>query len=827
MATTIPQLQTALDTLSLDITNTLQSGANVSGPVLAALLTRQSALLKDLSTLQAAGASTLRYGAANPANSLGTNNDIYRNTSTWDEFQKVNGAYVLRGNIRGGAGYTPVKGTDYVDGEDGLDGNEIVDKTYAPTASDNAGYKEGDQWFYTKSVSSYERYAHINGQWRLVFKTSDSTPTTPTTPTADTQAPNLSFTAPASGATVPVGTQLTLTATATDNVAVTAVEFLNGATGASLGQGAKNGNTYTLPYTVSVAGPFSFVAKASDAASNSQTATVNITVQAATVAALAVVVSNEPSGTVNTGVAVNIGYTASGGVAPYSHAVKATNDVTGAVTNIGSASTPVYNASWTPTTAGSYSLTDTVTDSAGTVKISAVRSVTVNAAPVSGGATHFIMVGNSRYDTNGNASGSTTITSLMQNAYAGNSSLTFQRFSYPGSGVYQAAYGNGSINSKISSEIGPAITAAINAGKTVHVIMEGGLNDLGFNVENGQDVTTNKNNVITALKSFHSQVQALGAKSSQETVFMGVAGSFAQAQQDSETAAILAVNAELRANYRAPAWNLEAISDVISDSRLATADATLDTAIYSDRVHLTVAGKGVHAAVTQKLIPVLLAGQHSIVVSDYVSGNTTPAAPTLSAEDTANTLSASHALGSSEILVSTNNGAYVAYAGPIAVGDVARPVGYYKFKIKAAAGRNESPITNSPAFTAGVAQNGDVTVEAAQFTYTAPPDEQYKSSYGPGGTFWGFLGTATYAPAGGFSATTARVEYLTGPGTLALRLRVDGVDYEPGMVTGPNANEYRVQDFTLPAGVHTSAELIVYDSGPGGDRAYLHRARFF
>ncbi|TGE07718.1 PKD domain-containing protein [Hymenobacter fodinae] len=277
MASTISQVQSELSQLSQDITNTLQTGADVSGPRLAALLVRQIALTNDLASLQGAGASALRYGAGPPANSLGSNNDIYRDTQTGDEYQKVAGSYVLRQNLKGNPGYTPQKGKDYVDGNDGLDGNEIVDKTYAPTAEDNAGYKEGDQWFYTKSLGIYERYAHINGQWRLVFRKAETT-TPPVS--ADTQAPNLTFTAPASGATVPVGTQLTLTATATDNVAVTAVEFLNGATGASLGQGAKNGNTYTLPYTVTTAGPLTLQAKASDAAGNVQIASVSITVQA-------------------------------------------------------------------------------------------------------------------------------------------------------------------------------------------------------------------------------------------------------------------------------------------------------------------------------------------------------------------------------------------------------------------------------------------------------------------------------------------------------------------------------------------------------------------
>lgn len=80
------------------------------------------------------------------------------------------------------------------------------------------------------------------------------------------------------------------------------------------------------------------------------------------------------------------------------------------------------------------------------------------------------------------------------------------------------------------------------------------------------------------------------------------------------------------------------------------------------------------------------------------TGNTTPAAPTLTANDVSDTLTAAHALGTSEIVVSENNGAYVPYT-PITVGNVARAAGYWKFKIKSATGRNESAVVNSPAFT--------------------------------------------------------------------------------------------------------------------------------
>ncbi|WP_231464662.1 hypothetical protein [Pedobacter sp. Leaf132] len=79
-------------------------------------------------------------------------------------------------------------------------------------------------------------------------------------------------------------------------------------------------------------------------------------------------------------------------------------------------------------------------------------------------------------------------------------------------------------------------------------------------------------------------------------------------------------------------------------------------------------------------------------------GNTTPAPPTLTANDSTDTLTASHALGTSEIVMSINDAAYVAYS-PISVGNVARAAGYWKFKIKSATGRNESSVVSSPAFT--------------------------------------------------------------------------------------------------------------------------------
>ncbi|QPH39940.1 right-handed parallel beta-helix repeat-containing protein [Pedobacter endophyticus] len=78
---------------------------------------------------------------------------------------------------------------------------------------------------------------------------------------------------------------------------------------------------------------------------------------------------------------------------------------------------------------------------------------------------------------------------------------------------------------------------------------------------------------------------------------------------------------------------------------------------------------------------------------------TTPAPPSLKADDTANTLTASHDTYPADIMVSENGGEYKLYTGTINVGNVARPIGYWRFKISAAAGRNESILVSSPAFT--------------------------------------------------------------------------------------------------------------------------------
>lgn len=76
-----------------------------------------------------------------------------------------------------------------------------------------------------------------------------------------------------------------------------------------------------------------------------------------------------------------------------------------------------------------------------------------------------------------------------------------------------------------------------------------------------------------------------------------------------------------------------------------------------------------------------------------------PTSPVVTSDDEKNTITVSHSFGQSEILVSENNGTYQQYAGPLSVGNVDRPAGYWKFKIKEAVDRVESIPVNSDRFT--------------------------------------------------------------------------------------------------------------------------------
>ncbi|MEJ2905099.1 hypothetical protein WAE58_21820 [Pedobacter panaciterrae] len=136
-----------------------------------------------------------------------------------------------------------------------------------------------------------------------------------------------------------------------------------------------------------------------------------------------------------------------------------------------------------------------------------------------------------------------------------------------------------------------------------------------------------------------------------------------------------------------------------------------------------------------------------------VAGNITPVAPTLTADDTANTLQATHSRGEAEMVCSVNNAADVALTAVagwntsthlIDVGNVARAIGYYRIRTKAATGFNPSPYVSSPAFTvalptpaAPTSPVNDNSARTFNFTYTSgyPNVTDYEYSLNSGTTW--------------------------------------------------------------------------------------------
>ena len=88
---------------------------------------------------------------------------------------------------------------------------------------------------------------------------------------ADTTAPTVSLTAPANGATVS-GSSVSLTATATDNIGVTKVEFYQGLN--KVGESTSSPYAVTWNTTSATNGSYQLTAKAYDAAGNTTTSTV-------------------------------------------------------------------------------------------------------------------------------------------------------------------------------------------------------------------------------------------------------------------------------------------------------------------------------------------------------------------------------------------------------------------------------------------------------------------------------------------------------------------------------------------------------------------------
>ncbi|UOR06247.1 SGNH/GDSL hydrolase family protein [Hymenobacter aerilatus] len=578
-------------------------GSNTAAELRAVL----NAVKTDILALRATGsASVPRFGAGLPANSLGKDYDTYTDTTNGRVYQRLNSVYAFQYIAKGSDGAKPQAGIDYQqpqDGDDGQDGTIVFAEAYAP---DDALGVDDNLWLYTnpndKTLSVYRKFG---GKWRPIGVAVGGGSTVTPPAVTDTTAPNLTFTAPASGATVNPGQQLTLTSIATDNVAVTAVSYTNGSTGATIGVANKNGSTYTLPFVVpSALGPLTLQAQASDAAGNVQVASITLNVQPATLPKLSTptgyqasatsanaistalsAVANAtsyvfelatdssftqnaqaatqsgttknwsgltanttyytrakaqasgyqdsdyasasattqaaaatlaagltlPNGNTTTvGTAIAYQATASGGTAPYSLKVVAENSATGVPATIYEGSAATYSGTWTPTAAGSYALTNTVTDAAGTQRISTVRSVTVQAAATGGQKTFIAFVGDSNTDGGEGTAAQPYFTSPGKSFYSliserlGATKTDGKRWSGTNYGTANFGFG-GATSANASGQIDQASAAWDKTkypGLVVCYMM--GTNDNN----NGVSTAQAKQNLIDA----KAKVEALGGK---------------------------------------------------------------------------------------------------------------------------------------------------------------------------------------------------------------------------------------------------------------------------------------------------------------------------
>ncbi|AHJ98923.1 sialate O-acetylesterase [Hymenobacter swuensis] len=267
--------------------------ARLDGPELLALFGIVADGLRAFQSVVGGASFRLETRAPGPAD--GEDEDAWLNGTTGDLYKKVAGVWEPRGNIKGAAStvagprglpgaastvpgppgkstyqqwleagnvgtvatfLVAQRGADGEDGTDGADGNIIRDKTYAPGTSDNTGYQEGDQWYHTKSASSYDRYAFIGGAWRLQFSSGTAT----VTPVPSTLTAGLTL----STSSVTTGTAVTFTATASGGTAP--YTYLTQATNTATGGVINLGSSASGSWTPQAAGTFDITTTVTDAA---------------------------------------------------------------------------------------------------------------------------------------------------------------------------------------------------------------------------------------------------------------------------------------------------------------------------------------------------------------------------------------------------------------------------------------------------------------------------------------------------------------------------------------------------------------------------------
>ena len=186
-------------------------------------------------------------------------------------------------------------------------------------------------------------------------------------------ATTISITAPTVGSVVNVGTGVTVTAVpSTDGgITVAQVQFLVTPSGGSATTiGTVTTSPYSVTWTPSAAGNFTLTAKVIDSASTTVTSS-SIAVTAVTPTSVSLTApTTGSSATVGTGVTLTASAT------PVSGATISSVTFFANGTQVGTAVTSSpYTTTWTPSAAGSASLTARATDSTGTTVTSSVVSV--------------------------------------------------------------------------------------------------------------------------------------------------------------------------------------------------------------------------------------------------------------------------------------------------------------------------------------------------------------------------------------------------------------------------------------------------------------------
>lgn len=289
------------------------------------------------------------------------------------------------------------------------------------------------------------------------------------------QAPNISLTSPAAGASTSANLPVDLAALASDNDGnVVSVRFLVNSivTGTAV-----TAPPYTVTWTPTATGTYSIVAEATDNSGNITSATARTVTVVANQAPTVFLTTPTSAFSASLGLSVTLAATAfdnDGTVARVRFLVNGTA--------VGTPLTaPPYTATWNPTTGGSYSIVAEATDNVGNISNSSavVATIVTNSLPVvavtSPGNGSVIRVGttNTLASSAADSDGNIASVQFLVNGFAQGPAVT--AFPYrttwtpTAEGVYRisATALDNATGSATSSTVTVLVTAASNSGDTV------------------------------------------------------------------------------------------------------------------------------------------------------------------------------------------------------------------------------------------------------------------------------------------------------------------------------------------------------------------------